>query len=237
VLTRIAFQKSTQSLLNLLFPPRCVVCKASDSWLCQPCLSQIPLIHRPICQRCGTPLTSSAALCRQCQNHPLQFIAGIRSASYFDHNPIRPAIHFLKYRNHQAVAAALAQLLADAYRRFQLNVEVIVPIPLHTSRLRERGYNQCELLARQLSLSLNLPVNTTSLQRVRHTKSQMTLSAVERHQNLAGAFACRDVSLAGRRVLLIDDVCTTGTTLDACAEALAQSGAASVWGLTLAKAS
>jgi ComF family protein len=167
----------------------------------------------------------------------LQFIGGIRSAAYFDENPIRPAIHFLKYRNHKAMAMALARLLADAYRRFDLIGDVIVPVPLHASRLRERGYNQCELLANELSQVLKLPINTTALQRTRQTKSQMTLNAAERHQNLMGAFFCQPKNLTQRHVLLIDDVCTTGTTLDTCAEALMQSGASSVWGLTLAKAS
>jgi ComF family protein len=229
------FQKSTQSLLDLLFPPNCISCKAANSWLCQTCLSRILFITSPVCQRCGTPIGIEAA-CRQCKNNPLQALDGIRAASFFENNPIRPAIHFLKYRNHKAVASILATILAEAYRRYELAADVIVPVPLHPSRLRERGYNQSELLARALGAILVLPVDTSTLQRTRQTKSQMTLDAYERHQNVAEAFACSNATLSGQRVLLIDDVCTTGSTLEVCAHALKQSGVASVWGLTLAKA-
>jgi len=234
VLTHI--QKSGQSLLDLLFPPRCVNCQANDSWLCQNCLRQIVYISPPVCQRCGTPVASGVAICRQCQHNPLQYIDGIRSACYFEDNPIRPAIHLLKYRNHKAVASILATILAEAYRRFQLTVDVIMPVPLHSSRLRERGYNQSELLAKALSFLLDLPITSRALQRTRYTKSQMTLGFDERHQNVAEAFACESFAGTGQTVLLIDDVCTTGSTLDACADALKKKGVAAVWGLTLAKA-
>jgi ComF family protein len=178
-----------------------------------------------------------APVCRQCQKNPLSHIDGIRSASYFEDNPVRAAVHFLKYRNHKAISAILAGLLADAYRRYQLVADVVVPVPLHPARFRERGYNQSELLARELSKLLGLGVNTTTLRRARATRTQMTLNQAERHQNVAGAFAYGDLNLTGQRVLLIDDVCTTGSTLQACADALKQSGVVAVWGLTLARAS
>jgi ComF family protein len=163
-------------------------------------------------------------------------IDGIRSAAYFEDNPIRPAIHLLKYRDHKAVASALAKILADSYRDYQLQADVIVPVPLHASRYKERGYNQSDLLVKELSGELDLPTDTVTLQRIRVTESQMTLGISERHQNVKEAFACQNDSLVGKRVLLVDDVCTTGSTLDACAVALKASGVASVWGLTLARA-
>ncbi len=227
-------QKSRQFLLDLMFPPRCVNCQTAGSWLCENCWNSLSFLNGTICERCGTPV--SADQCSQCQSNPLQFIDGIRSASYFEDNPIRPAIHFLKYRNHKAVAAILGQILVDSYQRYDLHADVIVPVPLHASRQRERGYNQCELLAHQVGVLLNLRVDAYTLQRVRPTKSQMQLTAMERHQNVVNAFSCRHNSLSGQTVLLIDDVCTTGSTLDACAGALKQSGVASVWGVTLAKA-
>lgn len=229
-------QKSSQSLLDLLFPPRCVNCQAADSWLCQNCLSQIVFISPPICQRCGTPVAPGDPNCKQCHHNPLQYIDGIRSASYFEDSPIRPAIHLLKYRNHKAVASILATILAEAYRRFQLTVDVIMPVPLHPSRLRERGYNQSELLAKSLSYLLGLTLNSRALQRTRYTQSQMTLGFNERHQNVAEAFTCESFAGTGQTILLVDDVCTTGSTLDACADALKKMGVAAVWGLTLAKA-
>lgn len=236
MLTYALFQKSTQFLLDLLFPPSCISCKTVNSWLCQNCLSRISFITTPVCKRCGTPFTGDAQVCKQCKKNPLQDIDGIRSASYFENSPIRAAIHFLKYRNHKAVASVLATILADAYRSYQIAADIIVPVPLHSSRLTERGYNQSELLAKAVSNILRLSVNTITLQRVRQTKSQMTLGITERHQNMTDAFACRNLDLSGQKVLLIDDVCTTGSTLNACANALKKSGVASVWGLTLAKA-
>lgn len=236
MLTHTLLQKSTQSVLDLLFPPQCVVCKAPKQWLCQSCYNKIALIVPPICQHCGTPIPGPSSICAQCRHNPLQFIDGIRSASYFEDNPIRPAIHFLKYRNHKAVVTALANILVQAYQRYGLAADVIVPVPLHPARLRERGYNQSQLLAQAVSQELGLLVNVSSLQRTRQTKSQMTLGSSERRHNVAGAFKCLGPDLAGQKVLLLDDVCTTGSTLDSCAAALKQNGVASVWGLTLAKA-
>jgi ComF family protein len=166
----------------------------------------------------------------------LSAIDGIRATAAFTDNPLRSAIHEFKYNNHRAVTVLLGERLLTSYRQYGLKAEVIVPVPLHEAKLKERGYNQSELLARQLNQALNLPLNLTTLRRVRKTESQMTLGAEERYKNVSGAFACEDKSLAQRHILLVDDVCTTGSTLDACAAALKAGGAASVWGLTLAKA-
>lgn len=228
-------QQSGQFLLDLLLPPRCFHCEAAGSWLCDECFNQIQFIDTAVCHRCGTPIDATLK-CQQCFIHPLQYIDGIRSAAYFDDNPIRSAIHQLKYRNHTAVAAVLAQFLADTVARHQLAADVIVPVPLHRSRHKTRGYNQSYLLAKHLGDLLNLPVNTTTLERTRQTKSQMSLGVQERRQNVADAFAAHNNRLAGQRVFLIDDVCTTGATSDACAAALKAGNAATVWGLTLAKA-
>ena len=237
MLSQTILQKSSRFLLDIIFPPRCVSCEATNAWLCEACLDHIAFITQPICERCGTVLADPLKLsCHQCRHNPLQYIDGIRSAAYFENNPIRSAIHFLKYRNHKAVAASLGQILAQTCHRYNLQADIIVPVPLHISRLRERGYNQCELLAKGLGGLLHLPVDAHTLQRARATQSQMTLGAAERHQNVVGAFSCRSNTLVGQRVLLIDDVCTTGSTLDACAGALKEAGVASVWGVTLAKA-
>lgn len=132
-----ALQERFQTLLDFLLPPSCVVCKNSAAWLCESCFSKIRFISPPVCERCGTPTSaSSSSFCRQCQNNPLRDIDGIRAASYFDNNPIRPVIHCLKYGNHKAVTADLGRILADAYHRYNLTAEVIVPVPLHASRFK-----------------------------------------------------------------------------------------------------
>jgi ComF family protein len=133
------------------------------------------------------------------------------------------------------VATPLAQLLSDFLDSHPLKGDVIVPVPLHRKRLRQRGYNQASLLAKELSVLGSLPVAEDALIRVRDAIPQARArSALERRQNVKGAFACRQ-GLEGKQVLLIDDVCTTGATLDACATALKAAGAGSVWGLTVAR--
>lgn len=149
---------------------------------------------------------------------------------------MREAVHQLKYRNLRAIAPLLAHLLRGYLNESPLPGEIIVPVPLHQKRLRERGYNQSFLLARELGKRRGLPVIPDCLIRLRHVLPQArTANVAERRQNVAGAFACRDERLRGKAVLLIDDVATSGATLDACAAALKEAGAVSVWGLVLAR--
>lgn len=148
---------------------------------------------------------------------------------------MRSAIHHLKYHGRKVLAGNLGEMLAEAYRYYNLDADVIIPVPLHPSRFKERGFNQSTLLAKKLGRLVGLPVDTTTLYRTRDTGYQMALKARQRRQNVAGAFACRG-HLSGLKFLLVDDVCTTGSTLDACAMSLKMNGADAVWGLTLAKA-
>ena len=149
---------------------------------------------------------------------------------------MRQAIHQLKYRNLRALAEPLAKLLNDYLATNPIPGEVLVPVPLHQKRLRERGYNQSRLLAKELGKLTNLPVVDDCLIRQRHAPPQARSSTVEeRRRNVAGAFVCRDHRLQNKQVLLIDDVSTSGATLDAGATALKATGATSVWGLVLAR--
>lgn len=142
----------------------------------------------------------------------------------------------MKYRNIRALAEPLAILLGNYLAAELIPAEALVPVPLHQKRLRERGYNQSALLARELGKLTRLPVIDGCLIKRKHTLPQArTATVAERRSNTAGAFECLDRRLAGKPVLLIDDVATSGSTLDAAALALKNAGAASVWGLTLAK--
>lgn len=173
-------------------------------------------------------------LCRRCRDLPLQ-IESIRSAAYFE-GVLREAMHHLKYRHRSMLAGPLGELMAGCWRREGADVDVAVPVPLHASRLRERGYNQAALLARELARRVNLAVDEDTLVRQWATASQVDLDVSQRRENVRGAFCCCGERLAGRRVLLVDDVCTTGATLEACAVALYDGGARSVRALTLARA-
>jgi len=149
---------------------------------------------------------------------------------------MRQAIHELKYGNHRSLAVPLGELLFDYWRRQTLSGDVLVPIPLHRAKLRSRGYNQSELLARELGKRGSLPVVTSALTRKKNTVPQVrTASIEERWANAAGAFECSSLILQGKRVVLLDDVCTTGATLDAAARSIVSAGAGSVWGLTVAR--
>ncbi len=232
---RNLLQKSSQTLLDFFLPPHCLNCKTLGNWLCQACIEKITLFPLTVCDHCGEP-KSTQTVCSRCLHHPLQSLDGVRAASYFENNPIRVAIHSLKYQNHRAVASVLSELLIDTYRRYDLNVDMIVPVPLHPARLKERGYNQSILLAVHVGEFFGLPVNTTTLRRIRQTRPQVGLGIAERKQNVEDAFQCVEGPVSGQRVLLIDDVWTTGATMNACALALKKGGASSVWGMTLAKA-
>jgi len=187
----------------------------------------------PLCPKCGRP-QSSATLCPGCLSWQTE-IDGIRSPFRFD-GVIRQAIHQLKYGNLRALAGLLARLLSDYLISNSVPGEVLVPVPLHPKRLRERGYNQSRLLAQELGKLAVLPVVDDCLVRERHSLPQARTSTVgERRSNVADAFSCRDRRLQDKPVLLIDDVSTSGATLDACARALKQAGATTVWGLVLAR--
>ncbi len=222
-----------RSLLDLLFPPRCVSCGEMGNLLCAQCREKFELVEPPLCPRCGRP-NPNGRLCPLCQRDPLQ-IDGVRSAAYFA-GTLREAIHHFKYYNRQALAIPLGKLMGNYWEKSPLPAEIIVPVPLHPNRLRERGYNQAALLARELGQSTGLPVAENGLVRVRATRPQVELTAQERKENVSDAFHCSTMEFKGKRALLIDDVCTTGATLEACSIALQQAGARSVWAFTLARA-
>jgi len=219
--------------LNLLFPQWCIGCGKEGDFICYSCRNSLPRVMPPLCPRCGRP-QPSGIICPSCVSWQAA-IDGIRSPFRFD-GVMRQAIYQLKYRNLRALAAPLAQLLNDYLTTKPVSGEVLVPVPLHRQRLRERGYNQSSLLARKLGKLTNLPVVDDCLIRKRHAPPQARTSTVEERQsNVADAFASRDQRLRGTQVLLIDDVSTSGATLDACAAALKAAGVTSVWGLVLAR--
>ena len=218
--------------LDLLFPQWCVGCGREGEFLCYSCRRSLPRIMPPICPQCGRPQPGSI-LCPGCVSWKAE-IEGVRSPFRFD-GVIREAVHQLKYRNLRALVVPLVELLQNYVSSNSIPGEVLVPVPLHKRKLRERGYNQSQLLARELGKLINLPVVDDCLIRQAHTPFQARASTIdERRINVANAFVCHDHRLRGKQVLLMDDVATSGATLDACASALKAVGASSVWGLVLA---
>lgn len=229
----IQMKQLLRSLLDTLFPPACFQCKRSGSVLCSACLCAIPLLTPPLCQHCGTPLMRGQA-CFNCTGGRLK-LHGLRVVSFYQ-EPLRSYIHALKYRGHTGLARPLGYLLAYAYQHYSMRADMLVPVPLHNLRQKARGYNQSQLLAAACAEQLQLVYDHTLLTRVRATSSQVSLSPQERQKNVSQAFRCVQPQVVrGRSVLLIDDVCTTGSTLEACAAPLLQAGAREVWGLVLAR--
>jgi competence protein ComFC len=219
------------ALADLFFPQRCVGCerRASDL-LCRDCFEALPTIGRPVCARCGMPTAFETFVCDECKGVDFGFESARAPLRY--EGVGKEIVHSLKYRGYTAVVERLAAPLMlgalDGGRRY----DAVVPVPLHRSRLRRRGFNQAELLARSVAKRINAPVSDT-LQVVRRTRDQVELSAAERRANVEGAYSARN--RVWGRVLLIDDVFTTGATMSACADNLLWAGAEEVHALSLCK--
>ena len=186
-----------------------------------------------MCSRCGLPLDANLPCTACARIPPPAALTGLRAVAHYN-GTLRKAIPELKYERVSAVAEPLGRLLGEYLGRHPLPCDVIFPVPLHPERRADRGFNQAELLALVMGRQCKLPVNTTSLVRRLNTTPQVGLNQSERRRNVRAAFTCAR-RVDGMRVLVIDDVCTTGATLSECAEALQAGGAASVWGLTLAR--
>ncbi|MBV9691634.1 MAG: ComF family protein [Ktedonobacteraceae bacterium] len=228
-------QKYAQHALDIVFPLRCAGCQANGYILCPVCKTTIRPLTPPLCWHCSHTLSVNGS-CQSCHQHFLQ-LSGLRALGPYQ-EPLRSYIHQLKYDGNTHLAQPLGQLLALAYRTYGMHADIILPVPLHEQRQRERGYNHAALLARVCASLLGITVREDVLLRRRATSAQVGLKVDERYQNVATAFDCSHAAatniLTARCILVIDDVCTTGATLEACAAPLFAAGALSVWGLVLA---
>lgn len=231
------------ALFDLLFPPRCVVCAALGADLCAGCLAKIRPLPAPRCSRCDEPLDGSASpgmtdpLCLACArgtNVPGldRRILGVRYEG-----TARAAILALKYHGKRRAARPLARLLEPVWRASGLRASVIIPVELHPSRRRLRGFNQSALLGRELGRALGLPVREGLLRRTRRTATQARLPLRARYANVASAFVLApgaDRALVGAHILLLDDIITSGATIQAAASALRAARPAAIYALAVA---
>jgi len=229
--TRPSLLRVWDRALDLVFPPRCVSCDAFGSFLCARCSAEMTPADGPRCDTCWVPLDPSRP-CRRCRFHPLA-LSGVRSAFVYD-AAARDAVLALKFRGLSAIATLMARPMAACLTEWSPPVASIVPVPLSGRRRRLRGYDQSELLAKEVSRLTAILLARRALVRRRSTPPQARQSGEARRRNVVGAFA------VGRRVpeggvLLIDDVVTTGATLDACARVLLNEGVAPVFALTFAR--
>ena len=227
------FYKLIWAGLDLVYPPYCGGCGGKGARWCVGCQESVRLIQPPLCGRCGRRLNDSD-LCIPCKRSDLPFTA-VRSWADF-HGPLRQAIHRLKYRRDISLGESLSRPLTGYLKSLAWEIDVIIPVPLGVARQKERGYNQAALIARPVALGTGRSYRPKALSRVRETKTQVGLSIEERRKNVGGAFKAERQRVVDKNVLLIDDVLTTGSTMEACAAALIEAGAGKVYGLTLARA-
>lgn len=213
-------------LMEILFPTRCLGCGRGGSWACSSCLQPL-LFHPPWCPRCGYPGPPPGHA--RCLPAPL---SGLRSAGPME-GLLRQAVTRLKFHGQRALALPLGQALAPLLAEVPGPVDGLVPVPLHPQRQRERGFNQADLLAGALARVSGLQ-RVACLERRSGSPPQVGRRLEERRANVEGAFGARH-SLVGLRLVLVDDVCTSGATLAACARALREAGAGGVWALTVAR--
>jgi ComF family protein len=202
--------------------------------LCPGCQAQVRPVPLPVCIRCGQPLHAPGR-CDRCAAGRFH-VCALRGAAIYA-EPLSRVIHQFKYEGRPELHEPLGQLLAGYWRNRSVTVDLVAAVPLHENRRRARGFNQSELLATVLCRQAGLPLlRPDVLCRARDTEQQMLLKPAERHANVHNAFCWTGPPLDGSKVLLIDDVATTGSTLEACAEALLAAGAGKVWALTVARA-
>jgi len=232
-------------IADLIFPPLCITCGAvlgehTPLPLCLPCTAGIHVIHSPLCPRCGIPFPATDGedhLCGDCLTTERPY-AVARAVGLYEET-LLTAIHLFKYRGRIGIGKILGKIMADfAGGQWDMTIfSLIIPVPLHRKRLRERGFNQSVILAREIAKRFSLPLDFMTLRRELLTVPQVGLGREERSANVRKAFAVRNPErVAGRRILLVDDVTTTGSTLTECASVLMQAKAEAVAILTLARA-
>jgi ComF family protein len=238
-------QRYWARFVDCLFPPLCHSCREPlhDSRkvrLCDSCLAGVTPLESPLCPLCGYPFLHASCsdhLCGACTLASPSFDAA-RGALLFD-GPVRELIHQFKYSGKTMLRRPLALLSADHLGQFvsESRPDMIIPVPLHKKRLRQRGFNQAILLGEIFAGRWQLPLLRNHLRRVRWTEPQVNLSATERLENVRGAFAVSGASdFSGKRILLVDDVYTTGSTVKECAKILKHAGAETVNVVTVARA-
>ena len=238
------WQNSWKMLLHIFLPNTCYSCKCDLHWkdaapLCPTCQNKVQQVGPLYCLRCGKPLPDGGAHCYQCRGGKAEQYKCkiIRSAVVFGPQ-VRELIHSFKYADQSYLADFLAGWMNEAWDKYPdlADAQLIIPVPLYKKKQKQRGYNQSELLARILAKNRNLPLDTTSLVRSRNTPSQTKFGREGRLENMTGAFTCINTPVVkGKIVLLIDDVATTGATLEGCAQALKEGGAKKVIAYTLAR--
>jgi len=235
-----------KALLDIIYPEYCILCKStlnndrSQTMVCVDCFQEIKMNAPPFCKKCGRHLELRNKLdkeiCPECEKKTLHFDRAWSVCNYSD--KMKDLLHLFKYSNKTRLRKLFGKILAKFIQDFNISMEgfdFIIPMPLHSTRLREREYNQTQLLAEELSKNLSLKTSGNNIMRIRNTKPQSSLSASERYNNIKGAFRVKNPNQIDKKnILVIDDLYTTGATASEIAFTLKNAGAKGVSILTLA---
>jgi len=239
-MSKFNLKKITSFILDLIFPVYCSGCGKEGSYLCQNCAEEIIQTTKffcPVCQK----LSFCGQVCPSCQKK--SYLDGLIWIAPYQNQVLRKMIYSFKYEFARKMAKPLASLMAKTILNSELinlfspkEAWLIVPIPLQNKKLKERGFNQSELLAEEVSNQIKIPLVIGVLIKIKNTPSQTKLKERERKENVKGAFSTKNINLVkDKKIILIDDVTTTGATLEEAAKVLKRAGAKLVWGLVLAK--
>lgn len=250
---KIYLKKISVFILDVIFPIYCLDCGEEGEWICPACRAKIKLLEKQSCPICNSE-SKTGAICFNCRNKT--DLDGVIAAANYTFKEggsslIKEAVHIFKYRFVKDLSLPLAELMIKQIKNRQLfkkekpiifghdiaEDRIIIPVPLHAARLRWRGFNQAELLAHRLAERFDLPLDKSALSRAKNNIPQVEIkNRKERLENIQGAFECINLEgVKGRRVILIDDVCTTSGTMSECAKVLKKAGAKEVWGVVVAR--
>lgn len=246
-----ALAERLEWLVDWLYPPRCRACGGrifgcDSEYFCPPCWRQIRIVCHPLCTTCGRPFFDSSGddhSCAACLSRPPYFTSARAWACYpreqLDDHPLRRVVQKFKYGRKVSLGKPLGRLMTAGCQEFlsDCEVDLILPVPLHRKRLRWRGFNQSVLLAQQISRVYRIPLDPFVIVRAKETPPQTELSEEERRKNVRGAFSvAANEAVSGKNILLVDDVYTSGATVNECSRVLVRAGAKAVYVLTLARA-
>lgn len=228
--------KIRETILDIFYPKFCIECEKFGKDICFECISKIYRLKTNICFYCGR-ISEQSKHCIKCRSENGDKLRGILASARFDDGPTKEMIHYLKYNGYAQFADLLGELMVERIVSSGIPFKdfIVVPVPMHKTRIGVRGYNQAELLARYISKRLNYKGGLV-LERIVDTDRQTKLDRKKRLKNIVGSVACVDSKLIkNKNVLLIDDVVTTGATLKESAKVLKEGGAKKVWALVVAK--
>ena len=237
IFDRKMMNKAKAVCLNCLFPKSCPACDkviGYDEFICKECTSKIHFVNGARCKKCSKKLVEKEAeYCTDCgKNHHI-YKSGI--APFYYDEIISKSIYRFKYHNRRTYAEFYGKAIADKYRKeiMAWDADVLIPVPIHQRKLIKRGYNQAELIAKELSKNIGMPIDTELLMRTVNTKPQKEMTKADRKKNLEKAFKIAKNVVEYKKVILVDDIYTTGSTIDACAKVLRDAGVWQVYFVSL----